>query len=152
LLLLPTLLAAQTLFVVRHAERTGDPDPPLNAQGRTRAKRLATVLGDTGVTRIFVSDTLRARQTAEPLALRTGVKISIVPQAQPQELLRMVREAASPGAVILVVGHRATVPEIVGTFSGQAPKPLASGEHDRLHVVTLSPSGATGATSLLLRY
>jgi hypothetical protein len=44
LLVLGIDAGAQTIFVARHAERTGEPDPPLNADGQRRAEAMARVL------------------------------------------------------------------------------------------------------------
>src|SRR3954470_16086169 len=60
--------AQKAVILVRHADR--DPNAPdsLTDEGRARAKALARVLRDAGVTAIVTSDTNRARETAEPTA------------------------------------------------------------------------------------
>jgi phosphohistidine phosphatase SixA len=147
LVMLPVMLAAQTVFVVRHAERTGEPDPPLNAEGKARAERLAGVLRDAGVKRVMVSDTVRAQETAAPLAAQMGVKARVFAQTAIAELVSAVSEGGE-GAV-LVVGHRATVPKIVEALGGGKIPESKSGEHDRL--VVLMRVGEAVRT-VLLRY
>ncbi|MBL8348639.1 MAG: histidine phosphatase family protein [Rubrivivax sp.] len=69
------------LVVLRHGETAwnaaqriqGSVDEPLNEHGRWQAERLGTALRGEGLTRIYSSDLLRARATAEVLALATGL-------------------------------------------------------------------------------
>jgi phosphohistidine phosphatase SixA len=144
---------AQTVFVVRHAERTGDPDPPLNPAGRQRAQALSRLLADAGVYYFFTSDTIRARETAEPLAKRAGRPIEVIGQTEIDKLVARVLENKDRGKATLVVGHRSTAPRIVEKLAGERDGPvipaLRSDEHDRLLVVTLTSAGASVVT---LRY
>ena len=55
-----------------HAERPHD--PPLAEEGWRQARAAAALLAGEGITRIVTSPLLRARQTAEPLAARLGLK------------------------------------------------------------------------------
>jgi hypothetical protein len=60
--------AHATLFLVRHAEKSApNGDLPLSAEGRSRAAMLASMLHDTGVGRIYTTEMVRTRETAEPL-------------------------------------------------------------------------------------
>ncbi len=142
--------AAQTIFIVRHAERTGEPDPPLNADGARRAVELSRMLADANVRHFYTSDTVRAQQTAEPTARGAGRRVEAVPQSDFEGLMRAIRSTASRDEATLVVGHRATVPKIVAALGGGDIPALRSDEHDRLIVVTLVPGG--GATVVTLRY
>src|SRR5262245_18266172 len=62
--------AQQVVFLVRHGEQASgaNGDAPLAEAGRRRARELATVLKDAGLTAIYVSDFQRTIQAAEPLA------------------------------------------------------------------------------------
>lgn len=70
------------LIVVRHGETDsnrehrfqGQLDVPLNPTGLRQAERLAERLADEPLDAGVVSDLLRARQTAEPLARRRGLR------------------------------------------------------------------------------
>lgn len=137
ILFLPAMLAAQTVFVVRHAERTGEPDPPLNEIGCARARALSQMLADAGVTQVFASDTLRAQETGSPTAASANCAIEVYPQTTLDALVTRIRSVMKPGKSILVVGHRETVPKIVELL-GATTAPLESGEHNRLIVVTLA--------------
>ncbi len=71
------------LVLVRHGrpdeEDTERPhDPPLRADGRAQAEAVADRLAQEGITRIISSPMTRARQTAQPLADRLGLRIEEV--------------------------------------------------------------------------
>ena len=53
-------------------------DPPLNAEGCTQARAVARLLESEGVTRVVASPLQRARQTAEPLAVRLGLPVETI--------------------------------------------------------------------------
>lgn len=77
-LLAPCLAFAEPTFIylVRHAEKgAAGQDPALTAQGKARARNIATILQKAGIGSIFSSDTIRTRQTAAPLAQRSGLTV-----------------------------------------------------------------------------
>jgi broad specificity phosphatase PhoE len=73
------------LFLARHGRTRlnaagvlwGHLDPPLDAVGRFQALVLADVLAHQGLVSIVSSPLLRARETAEPIGLRTGLPVEI---------------------------------------------------------------------------
>ncbi len=67
-----------TIIIVRHAERDPGEFVPLNAEGFRRREALKEVLAENGVTAIYCTDTLRNRQTVEPLAELLGLEINLV--------------------------------------------------------------------------
>jgi phosphohistidine phosphatase SixA len=141
--------AQSTIFVTRHADREGfEPDPPLTAQGECRAEALSLLLSDANIKHIYVSDTLRARQTASPTSRLSGVLPVIVSQPDFDGLIAKVRETLKPGESTLVVGHRESVGRIVKALCGQTVEPLGSGEYTRLFVITLFPDGKTSFFTL----
>jgi phosphohistidine phosphatase SixA len=146
----PIGIPAQTVFVVRHAERIGEPDPPLNEDGQRRAQVLARLLSDAHVTHFFTSEAVRAQQTAQPTAKMADKKIQILKDKDIDGIVRSVKAVTRPGEATLVVGHRSTVPLIVKALGGGAIPALGSAEHDRLIVLTLLPNGE--ARSVTLRY
>jgi probable phosphoglycerate mutase len=74
-----------TLHLVRHGDTlhsaegffAGDIDPPLTDRGKSQAERVAQMAAKMELAAIYVSPKLRARQTAEPTALVTGLKPSV---------------------------------------------------------------------------
>jgi phosphohistidine phosphatase SixA len=137
-----------TLFLVRHAEKSApNGDVPLSAEGRSRAALLASMLRDTGVGRIFTTEMVRTRETAEPLERGLGLKAEAVPVQDVEALVSRLR-ALAPGSVALVVNHSGTIPKIVEKLGGGIIKPIAEDEYDRLLILTLAPDGKAHAVVL----
>jgi probable phosphoglycerate mutase len=74
------------IFVVRHGETELNaarviqmPTTPLSPRGRRQAARVAARLAPLGVVRILTSDLVRAIETAEAIAARTGAPILVDP-------------------------------------------------------------------------
>ena len=130
-----------TVFLVRHAEKAAEgADPSLNETGRKRAKALADMLADAGVTAIFSSEFHRTQDTAAPLAERLGIKVTIVPAKDIDALVARVREL-KPGARALVVGHSNTVPAAASRLTGAKAADMPETEFDRLYVATVRGTG-----------
>jgi Histidine phosphatase superfamily (branch 1) len=100
-----------TIIMVRHAERDPGLDPPLNAEGLTRAAKLAEVLGQNGVTAIYATDYARNRQTAEPLATKLGLTIGLIGSAELGNTQSLAARLGTEflekhaGGVVLLVGN-----------------------------------------------
>lgn len=75
------------IYLIRHGETDGNAravfrgklDLPLNGRGRAEAARIADLLVNAGITRIYASPLTRARQTAEPLAARLHLPVEADP-------------------------------------------------------------------------
>ena len=122
LALLPRGAAAQrAVIVVRHAEKQTDSDEAsvgLSEAGSARARRLAGLLENAGVTAIYATDTVRAMATVEPLARQLGLEIrkysprdargtiDLAPLAE-----RLKKEHGRD--VVLIAGHSNTVPPLL---------------------------------------
>ena len=126
--------AQSTIFIVRHAEKAtgGGTDPDLSDAGRQRAKRLASVLKDAGISKIFVTQFRRTKQTAGPLATR----LNLTPNSGPAENspLLIARLRASSGNV-LVVGHSNTIPAVIAGFGITTPIQIGENDYDNLFVL-----------------
>jgi broad specificity phosphatase PhoE len=136
-----------TVIVIRHAEKdtVNATDPPLSAAGEARAALLAGMYGGPpGVGRldaIYVSDTLRSRMTAAPLAARLGIAAIVDGADAPRELARRVLRENN-GKRVMIIGHVNTVPEVVAVLSGRTDIPKID-EHDfaSMYVVTVPRIG-----------
>ncbi len=140
-LLAPVAALAEpsAIYLVRHGEKASEQgDPDLTAQGRSRAEHIGILLHRAGVNHIFSTPTNRTRQTAAPLAQRTGVSVQLYDPRNPKALVEKVR--GLDGAV-LVVGHSNTLPELVRLFGGAPGADIADDEYDRVYQLT----GAAGA-------
>jgi broad specificity phosphatase PhoE len=121
--------AQKLVLLVRHAERadggappagmTARPDPELSTEGKRRADRLAEMLRDAGVTRIVVTEFRRTKETAQPLARRQGLAVTVVPSADSASAAPRVI-SSGPDDIVLVVGHSNTLPAILAGLGGPA--------------------------------
>ncbi|MGE0127890.1 MAG: histidine phosphatase family protein [Blastocatellales bacterium] len=149
---------ATTVYLVRHAEKAAAPaaDPPLLEVGTKRAEELARTLGKAGIKTIYVSQYLRTKLTAEPLAKQLGISSTVVPvnmviparmsatnarELSPQYLTEMADRATSSGGNVLIVGHSNTVPEIIKALGGDIAPAIDETVFDDLFVVTVYAKG-----------
>jgi broad specificity phosphatase PhoE len=143
----PAPEGSTTVFLVRHAEKEAEgADPSLTEAGRKRAKALADMLVDAGITAIFSSEFHRTQQTAAPLAERLGIEVTVIPAKDDDALVARVREL-KPGARSLIVGHSNTIPGLVSRLVGVKAAEMSDADYDRLYVTTLR---GTGPGDLLL--
>jgi broad specificity phosphatase PhoE len=140
IILLPGLAAAEpsAIYLVRHGEKAPGPDPELTAQGQARARNIAAILHRAGITAIFSTKTLRAQQTAAPLAQQTGLTIQLYDPLAPLALVEQVRSLT--GAVV-VIGHSNTLPELVRLFGGAPGTEIGDDEFDRLYQLLPGANG-----------
>jgi len=123
------------VYLVRHAEKLDDSrDPELSPAGGVRALELARVLHDAGLTRVWSTDFLRTRHTAEPAAAGAGVALELYDPRDPVGFADRLRHTAG---VHLVVGHSNTTPALVTALGGEAGPAIPDSEYDRLYVVVL---------------
>jgi len=148
--------AQEAVLVVRHAEKVSDTDERLTDAGRARARSLAKMLKDAGVSAIYATDTERARDTAKPLADALGLKLTGYDTGAgmrgPADARPFVAMLAKEHAkdVVLVVGHTNTIPDLLKALGCPGDLKIAPDEYDNLFVVVPRPSGP--ATLMRLRY
>ena len=133
------ILAAPTVFIVRHAEKAqnGDTkDPDLSGAGHTRAESLAAMLKDAGINAIYATEFKRTQQTAEPAARALGLKTTIVPAKETEALVAKLKEG--PGNA-LVIGHSNTIPEILKALGVTTPQLVDEADYDNLFVLVPGP-------------
>jgi broad specificity phosphatase PhoE len=123
-----------TLLIVRHAERDGRQDA-LTAAGLARAAQLVHVGERAGVTAVYHSDTVRTRDTAQPLAKALGLTAMERPATAMTSLVSEILEQHG-GETVLVVGHSNTVPQIIGEAGGPMLDNIGEDEFDNLFVLT----------------
>jgi broad specificity phosphatase PhoE len=145
------------VVVVRHAEKDlsiSAADPPLTAAGVSRANLLANMFGGSGgagssggagrlghIDAIYVSPTLRSKETGRPLAERLGIGETVVSPDDPKALAhRVLRD--HHGGRVLIVGHSDTIPTLVKELSGNADIPdIGDQEYGTLYIVTVPRIG-----------
>jgi broad specificity phosphatase PhoE len=124
------------IYFVRHAEKSAAParDPDLTDAGRQRAEQLSKMLRNRGIEAIYSTDTRRTRQTAGPLAQKTGLPILLYSNDTTQRFLYQLldREQSS-----LVVGHSNTVIRMLRDL-GLSPSmsEIPDNDYDNLFIVS----------------
>ncbi len=136
-----------SVIVIRDAEQVaGDQvDPTLSAAGMERAQLLARMLGAFDgpgrLDAIYVSNGLRSRLTAAPLAKLLHVPLLVAAGEDGKALAhRALREHG--GGRVLIVAHADILPEIVATLSGMGDLPKLNAEdYGVIYVVTVPRIG-----------
>ena len=135
--------AQQTIFLVRHAERSDTAaggtammatDPDLSEAGKARAQSLATALKDANITAIYTTQYKRTQQTAEPLAKALGLQ----PVAVNSKDIAGVVEKLKSGGNALVVGHSNSVGLVIQQLGISEPVKMAEDDYDNLFIVVRS--------------
>lgn len=114
--------AHPNIYVMRHLHTpAGVSDPELTEEGRRHAQMLSDRLRVDPPDVIYVSDTKRARQTADPLAVR----LKLAPKLyDPRDTPGLIASVEKEAGTVLIVGHSNTVPDIVEGLGGQRPPTL----------------------------
>src|SRR5712671_6225807 len=111
---------AQTIVLVRHAEKVSEAaDALLSDVGKQRAEKLAHTLADAGITSIFTTEAERTKQTAAPLAKLLHLQPMVIPAKDIAGLVNKL-VAQPQDAVVLVVGHSNTLPDVINKLRGHS--------------------------------
>ena len=111
---------------MRHLQKGAGDDPPLSAEGSANAQRLISSLRHDPPKAVFVSNTRRARESAEPLAAALG--ISLTPY-DPRNNAALLEAVAAQKGSLLIVGHSNTVPDIIRSLGATPPPPLSDDDY-----------------------
>lgn len=135
--------AAQTVVIVRHAEKAdASADPLLSEAGQARARALAAQLTDAHPSVILTSPLQRTILTAAPTAAYHSVASEAVPLdggVQAHLAAIVARVGALPeDATVLIVGHSNTVPLIARALGYAEAADMPDCEYDRMTVVHLA--------------
>jgi broad specificity phosphatase PhoE len=135
--------AQQVVFLVRHGEQASgaNGDAPLTEAGQRRARALATVLKDAGLTAIYVSEFQRTGQTAEPLAQALQIEPIRLPRGDIEGLIKGLRTQHADGRV-LIISHSLTIPHVLKAFGHPEEVVIQREEYDRLFVIVPKPTGS----------
>ena len=154
-LALPSLAHAQRAIVMlRHAERAeyDHGDGVLSQAGMARAKALANLLKDVGVTAIYISNMKRTRLTAAPLAEALNLTPIAVSGADAEYVAAMTRrlQQHDDDDVVLIIGHVNTFLPLLRALGHSREEKIGDFEHDDVFVVV--PKGSASPTVLRLNY
>lgn len=139
------------VYIVRHAEKVDESDSTnLSAVGQQRARELAQTLANQHIDSIFTTPYRRTRQTAEPLAQRTGTPVLYYP-AKPNDLI-VHRLKRIKSKTVLVVGHSNTILDIAKGLGTQPTlAKIESGDFDNLLEVKIHRGPFRESVSLVQR-
>jgi broad specificity phosphatase PhoE len=129
--------AVPLVFVVRHAEKassTGD-NPGVSPAGQKRAEALASILKDSQITAVFVTEFKRTQQTAAPTAKAAHVSPTVLPANDVPALVAKLR-ALNGNA--LVVGHGNTIPDLMKALGITTPVTIPEDDYAEIFLVSLN--------------
>lgn len=139
---------AQSVVLVRHAEKAAEPaaDPPLTDQGEARARALAQALANAGVQLVLTSPLRRTVDTAAPLVAATGIASRPVPldggvPAHAAAVADAARKAPR-NATVVIVGHSNTLPVIARALGFAAARDIPDCRYDDLLILQLGEGRA----------
>lgn len=139
--------APTTILIVRHAEKqtnAGD-DPHLSDAGVARAQALARTAEHANVDVIYVSQFLRTKETAAPLAAAKRIPVTALPVGKAEEYPKLIVNdilMRHSGKVVLVVSHSNIVPGIVEELTHVKVPEIPDSEYSRLYIVTVQAGKA----------
>lgn len=154
-LLTATAAMAQTVILVRHAEKAdASSDPVLSEAGQRRAMDLAVALSGADLTHVLTSPLQRTVLTARPTAQAHALNPEVISfEGGTDAHIRAVADrvrALPDDAVVLVVGHSNTVPLIAAALGETGPSEMAECEYDRLTLISVEDDGDSPA--IISRY
>ena len=136
-----TAASAQTVILVRHAEKAATPanDPSLTPAGQARAQDLKARLAGAGVTLVIHSEARRTLETAKPTAAAAQAPMKQIAAgvADPIGPVVAAIRAAGAKATVLVVGHSNTIPAIARKLGDAAPPEIPESVYDTLIVIQM---------------
>ena len=130
---LSTPLAANSIYLVRHAEKLQDgADPALTECGKARAQALAALLSEIKLSAVYATPYQRTQQTAAAFAQSQQLKVSLY---DPRDTGALLQQLASHSQPVLIVGHSNTIPPLVTELSAIAMAPLDEQDYSMLYRV-----------------
>lgn len=142
--------ASITNFIlVRHAETTGGgSDPVLSAEGMERAEKLAGILSELDIDRVYSTNYNRTMDTAQPTADNQGLEITNYGGFDQQAVTNDILENVNGGKV-LIVGHSNTTPNFLNVLTGTSDYPnLPENAYDNLFIVNVKSKGDSEVITL----
>ena len=138
----PAVAQAQKLVViVRHAERAdggsmspnAQSDPELSAAGATRARKLAAMLGESGIAAIYTTEYKRTKDTAAPLAAKLHLSPIAIKADDTNALIESIKTTRGSD-IVLIVAHTNTISNIIKAFGGPEVT-VPDGDYDNIFFV-----------------
>ncbi|WP_299493765.1 phosphoglycerate mutase family protein [uncultured Shewanella sp.] len=104
-----------SLYITRHAEKLdekGNHDPNLSERGQARAQRIADMLADINIHRLFSTPYNRTKQTLTPLSQHKNLSIT---EYDPREQAAFIHQLKNNycNQTLVIAGHSNTVPSML---------------------------------------
>jgi len=151
-LLTATSAMAQTVYIVRHAEKAdASSDPALSAAGEARARALSRVMSSDRPDFVITSPLRRTILTAQPTVMERSLPMEAIDfeggvEGHVARIVAQVRDLEADQTV-LIVGHSNTVPLIARALGYAEAADMPECEFDRVTVLHLMGDGAHGQVS-----
>lgn len=126
-----------TVYLVRHAEKALSFNlfnPPLTQCGRLRAARLAGMLKNVPLEKVYSSDFQRTLDTAGPTARLQGINIELYDPHKLEAFSQLLLDRQQDA---LVVGHSQTTSVLAGLLAGEKREALEESVYDRIYQVVV---------------
>lgn len=139
---IPDEINVTSFIFVKHAEKElFGTDPVLTAEGLERAEKLAVILSENELDRVYSTDYNRTTQTASPTAIDQGLTITSYGGFDHDLVIDDILENVTGGKV-LIVGHSNTVPDFLNALTGTLSYMDISEEvFDNLFIVSVKSTG-----------
>jgi len=132
-------------YLVRHAEKVvdGTDDPDLSREGQQRAQKLASVMKDKKIERLYATDFKRTQQTLQPLAKSLNLQIDTYDAHDPAAVTRMLADCK--GKNVVIAGHSNTIPGLANKLIGEEKyKNLEDDDYSKMWEIVLTGDRVTG--------
>ncbi|GAA4819407.1 hypothetical protein GCM10011365_09950 [Marinicella pacifica] len=136
---------AATFYLIRHAEKQTGDDPSLTQAGHERAHRIANLLAQAHIKKIYSTDYRRTQQTASPLAQKLAVPITTYNPKNLQQLAKKLRQSKEN---VVIFGHSNTTPQLVRLLSGQAIPDMDESTYHLIYQVITFPESKNNKTAV----
>ena len=125
------------IILVRHAEKEkdGTKNPALSIEGEERAKKLAFMLNDFSIDRLYATPYLRTQKTLGVISDEKKIEITNYDARDVEFAKNIVKK--EQGKTIVIAGHSNTIPALVNQFIGSYKyKELSEEEYGKLWIIT----------------
>ncbi|MEP3387263.1 MAG: phosphoglycerate mutase family protein [Reichenbachiella sp.] len=132
-----------TIYLVRHAEKDvsdkTNSDPTLTPCGEERAKSLAVFFDQVALEKVYSSDYIRTKDTANPTAESKNKDLTLY---NPDALNAIAQVLLERKENALVVGHSNTTGVLAGLLCDQKIEPFDESIYNRIYQVVISDKTA----------
>lgn len=138
LCMLLTISGCQTTYyVVRHAEKATEPrkGPVLTPEGEQRAERLKEIMLTKDIDKVFSSDYVRTKKTAQPTANALNLPVELYDSSNQGSFIKALKTFRKN---TLVVGHSNTIRYVINGLTEEETlkQDLQDDEYSNLFIIT----------------